>query len=124
MQHVGYNVGAAWGAAGLTKKSVQAFLARLLEVSEARSFAILDVFQGFEENVLAWADRTRDQRAACACAGGAHACMSRGRGACRGRVNTSDVVLHRSRKSHHLSHDRVIATNDWSSVSNVEQPEL
>ncbi len=45
MQHVGDNMSAAWGA--------QAFLARLLEVSKARSFAILYVFRGFEENVLA-----------------------------------------------------------------------
>ncbi len=39
----------------------------------------------------------------------------------RGKVHTCDAVLHRSRKSHHLLHDRVIATNYWSSVSNVEQ---
>jgi len=51
----------------------------------------------------------------------AHACMSRGACARRGRVHTCDVVLDRSRKSHHRLHDRVIATNDWSSVCNVEQ---
>jgi hypothetical protein len=50
----------------------------------------------------------------------AHACMSRGACARRGRVHTCDVVLDRSRKSHHRLHDRVIATNDWSSVCNVE----
>jgi hypothetical protein len=53
----------------------------------------------------------------------AHACMSRGACARRGRVHTCvfDIVfLDRSRKSHHRLHDRVIATNDWSSVCNVE----
>ncbi len=43
---------------------MEAFLALLLEVSEARSFAILDVFQRFVENVRAWTEGTRDQ---CAC---------------------------------------------------------
>ena len=52
---------------------------------------------------------------------GAHACMSRGGGARRGRVHTCDSVLHRSRKSHHLLHDRVIVANDWGSCCNVEQ---
>jgi hypothetical protein len=37
---------------------MQAFLALLLDVSEAQSFAILDVFPGFEENVLSWAENT------------------------------------------------------------------
>jgi hypothetical protein len=82
MQYVGDNIR---GSGDLTKKSVQAFLARLLEVSEARSFAatfaILDVLQGFEENVLAWTDRTRDQRAACVCTG-RHACVHVARWRC------------------------------------------
>ncbi len=150
----------AGGGGDLTKKSVQAFLVRMLEASEARSSVILDVLEGLKENDVTWTDSTRDQRAACtvhasarpraravrmravractrthararmharACtprtprAPRAHACMSRGGSARRGRVHTCDVVLHRSRKSHHLLHDRVIATNDWSSVCNVEQ---
>ena len=51
----------------------------------------------------------------------AHACMSRGGGARRGRVHTCYAVPHRSRYSHHVLQDRVITTNDWSSASNVEQ---
>ncbi len=45
---------------------------------------------------------------------GAHARMSRGGGARKGRVHTCDAVLHRSRKIHRILHDRVIVTNDWS----------
>jgi hypothetical protein len=71
-------------------------------------FAILDVIS---------AQRARAQA-------GAHACRSRCGGARQGRVHTCDAILHRSRKSHHLSHDRVIATNDWSSARNVEQLRL
>ncbi len=87
---------------------------------------------GFEENVLARTEGTRDQCAACACTrrrayahverrrarahAGAHVRMSRGGGARRGRVHTCDAVPHRSRKSHCLLHDRVITTNDWSSL--------
>jgi hypothetical protein len=65
MQYVGDSMGAAGG--DLTKKSVQAFLALIFEASEARSFVILDVFEGpgLKENVVAWTDSTRDQRAAC-----------------------------------------------------------
>ena len=57
--------GRCGGGGDLTKKSVQAFLARMFEASEARSFVILDVFEGLKENVVAWTDSTRDQRAVC-----------------------------------------------------------
>jgi len=53
------------GGGDLTKQSVQAFLARMLEVSEARSSVILDVLEGLKQNEVTWTDSTRDQRAAC-----------------------------------------------------------
>jgi hypothetical protein len=64
--------GRCGGGGDLTKKSVQAFLARMFEASEARSFVILDVFEGLKENLTAHVISA--QRAPA----GAHACMSRG----------------------------------------------
>ena len=58
--------GRCGGGGDLTKKSVQTFLARMFEASEAHSFVIPDVFEGLKENLVAWKDSTRDQRAACA----------------------------------------------------------
>jgi hypothetical protein len=72
----------AWalrGGGDLTKKSVQAFLALMLEASEARSFVILEVLEGLKENVVAWTDSTRDQRAACT---GRRACVHIARWRC------------------------------------------
>ena len=40
--------GRSGGGGDLTKKSVQAFLARMLEASEARSSVILDVLEGLK----------------------------------------------------------------------------
>ena len=57
--------GRCGGGGDLTKQSVQAFLARMLEVSEARSSVILDVLEGLKQNEVTWTDSTRDQRAAC-----------------------------------------------------------
>ncbi len=57
--------GRCGGGGDLTKKSVQTFLARMFEASEAHSFVIPDVFEGLKENLVAWTDSTRDQRAAC-----------------------------------------------------------
>ena len=57
--------GRCGGGGDLTKKSVQAFLARMLEASEARSSVTLDVLEGLKENKVTWTDSTRDQRAAC-----------------------------------------------------------
>ncbi len=57
--------GRCGGGGDLTKQSVQAFLARMLEASEARSSVILDVLEGLKENEVTWTDSTRDQRAAC-----------------------------------------------------------
>jgi len=115
------NDGRCGGGGDLTKQSEHAFLARILEASDARSFVTLDVLEGLKQNEVTWTDSTRDQRTPCTPrTPRAHACMSRGACARRGRVHTCDVVLDRSRKSHHRLHDRVIATNDWSSVCNVE----
>ena len=58
-------MGAAGVGGDLTKKSVQASLARMLEASAARSSVILDVLEGLKENVVTWTDSTREQRAAC-----------------------------------------------------------
>jgi hypothetical protein len=57
--------GRCWGGGDLTKKSLQAFLALMLEASEARSSVPLDVLEGLKENKVTWTDSTRDQRAAC-----------------------------------------------------------
>jgi hypothetical protein len=55
--------GRCGGGGDLTKQIVQAFLARKLEASEARSSVILDVFEGLKQNEVTWTDSTRDQHA-------------------------------------------------------------
>ena len=67
--------GRCGGGGDLTKQSVQAFLARMLEVSESRISVILDVLEGLKQNEVTWTDSTRDQRAACT----VHTSASRGK---------------------------------------------
>ncbi len=58
----------AWalrGSQGSHREERAGFLALMFEASEARSFVILDVLEGLKENMVAWTDSTRDQRAAC-----------------------------------------------------------
>ena len=69
------NDGRCGGGGDLTKQSVQAFLARMFKVSEARSSVILDVLEGLKQNEVTWTDSTRDQRAACT----VHTSASRGK---------------------------------------------
>ncbi len=121
MQHVGDNMGATWGAGVSQRRACRLFwhgcsrFPKHVVLPFWTSFRVSNrTYSPWQTEHVISAQRARAQA-------GAHACMSRGRGARRGRMHTCDAVLHRSRKSHHLSHDRVIATNDWSSVSNVEQ---
>jgi hypothetical protein len=68
------NDGRCGGGGDLTKQSEHAFLARILEASDARSFVTLDVLEGLKQNEFTWTDSTRDQRAVrSARAGGARA---------------------------------------------------
>ncbi len=58
--------GRCGGGGDLTKKSVQAFLERMLEASEARSSVTLDVLEGLKENEVTWTGR-RPVRGESAC---------------------------------------------------------
>ena len=57
------NDGRCGGGGDLTKQSEHAFLALILDASDARSFVSLDVLEGLKQNEFTWKHSTRDQRA-------------------------------------------------------------